>query len=157
MRSVGEGRQINPLVWQATAAAKIYLEPVEGSPLVIQRGTYRIAAALEDAGIDHDGAHVLPSHFVRIRHYGLHHGSCRTRLQQARRLLGMPMELPIIIRLKLLDWLKKILESETDPRLCPFCSKGIMLPVREFAPLTAWRALCLSLIGVFARWQLAAT
>jgi hypothetical protein len=101
--------------------------------------------------------HVLPSHFVRIRHYGLHHGSCRTKLQQARRLLGLPLELPIIARLKLLDWLKKVLESEADPRLCPACGKGIMLPVREFAPTTGWRSQLLSLIGVFARWQVAAT
>jgi hypothetical protein len=30
-------------------------------------------------------SHVLPARFVRIRHFGLHHGSCRTKLQQARR------------------------------------------------------------------------
>jgi Putative transposase len=48
-------------------------------------------------------AYILPSRFVRIRHYGLHHGSCRGKLQQARRLLGLPMQLPILVKLKLLD------------------------------------------------------
>lgn len=121
--------------------------------------------------------HVLPSHFVRIRHYGravtyhygLHHGSCRARLQQARRLpsrccaLGLPVALPVIARLKLLDWLKNVLQSEEDPRLCPFCRKGIMLPFRDLAPMTGWRVQLLSLmrstysVGVFARWRPAAT
>lgn len=100
--------------------------------------------------------HVLPSRFVRIRHYGLHHGSCRAKLQEARRLLGLPPALPIIARLKLLDWLKEVLGSEADPRLCRFCGKGLMLPVREFAPLTGWRTHLLPLLGVFARWQVAA-
>ena len=97
--------------------------------------------------------HVLPSRFVRIRHFGLHHGSCRTKLQQARRLLGLPVELPILAKLKLLDWLKNVLQSEADPRLCPFCRKGIMLPFRDLAPMTGWRVQLLSWLGVFARWR----
>ena len=101
-------------------------------------------------------AHVLPSRFVRIRHYGLHHGSCRERLRQARRLLGLPFQLPTIFKLKLLDWLKKVLQSEQDPRLCPFCRRGILVPMREFGPLSGWRLQLLSFIGVFARWQIAA-
>ncbi|MCJ7434053.1 MAG: IS91 family transposase [Anaerolineales bacterium] len=99
--------------------------------------------------------HVLPNHFVRIRHFGLHHGSCRKKLQIARRLLGLPAELPVIAKLKLLDWLKKILKTEEDPRLCPVCRKGIMRPVREFGPISGWRANLLSIIGLFARWKVA--
>ncbi|MCJ7432651.1 MAG: IS91 family transposase [Anaerolineales bacterium] len=99
--------------------------------------------------------HVLPNHFVRIRHYGLHQGSCRKKLQIARRLLGLPAELPVIAKLKLLDWLKKILKTEEDPRLCPVCHKGIMLPVREFGPMSGWRANLLAIIGLFARWKVA--
>jgi hypothetical protein len=44
-------------------------------------------------------SHVLPSRFVRVRHFGLHHGSCRAKLQQARRVLGLPFELPVIFKL----------------------------------------------------------
>ncbi|MBA4384189.1 MAG: IS91 family transposase [Anaerolinea sp.] len=101
--------------------------------------------------------HVLPSHFVRIRHYGLHHGSCRNKLQQARHSLGLPFELPIIVRLKLIEWLKMVLERTANPRLCPTCGKGIMVPVRTLAPMTGWQAQLSSLLGVFTRWQVAAT
>lgn len=95
--------------------------------------------------------HVLPGHFVRIRHYGLHHASCRAKLQQARRLLGLPVALPVIARLKLLDWLKQVLKTEEDPRLCPFCNQGLMLPVRELGPMSGWRAQLLPLIGNLSR------
>lgn len=83
-------------------------------------------------------AHVLPSRFVRIRHFGLHHSSCRKKLQQARHLLGLPMQLPIPIKLKLLVWLKEILEIETDPRQCPACHRGILVRNREFGPGSKW-------------------
>lgn len=98
--------------------------------------------------------HVLPSRFVRIRHYGLHQGSSRNKLRIARHLLGVPSELPVITKLKLLDWLKKILKTEQDPRLCRVCHNGIMLQVREFAPMSGWRANLLSFIGLFARWKI---
>jgi hypothetical protein len=101
-------------------------------------------------------AHVLPSRFVRIRHFGLHHGSCRKKLQQARRLLGLPMQLPVILKLKLIEWLKQILQSETDPRLCPVCKKGILVPSREFGPVSGWREHILPLLGLFERWKFAA-
>jgi transposase len=58
-------------------------------------------------------AHVLPSRFVRIRHFGLHHGTCRKKLQQARRLLGLPMQLPLILQLKLIEWLKQMKVDES--------------------------------------------
>lgn len=98
-------------------------------------------------------SHVLPSRFVRIRHFGLHHGSCRAKLQQARRLLDLPFELPAIARLKLLDWLKKILNADQDPRLCKFCHTGIMLPVREFAPVYGWRLKLFSFMGLLTSWK----
>jgi chloramphenicol O-acetyltransferase len=97
--------------------------------------------------------HVLPSRFVRIRHFGLHQGSSRKKLRIARHLLDEPGELPVIAKLKLLDWLKKILRTEQDPRLCPVCHKGIMLQVREFGPMSGWRANLLPFIGLFARWK----
>ena len=101
-------------------------------------------------------SHVLPERFVRIRHFGLHHGSCRRKLQQARRLLGLPMQLPVILKLKLLEWLKQILQTETDPRLCPVCKKGILVPGRQFGPVSGWREQVLPLLGLFERWKFAA-
>jgi Putative transposase/Transposase zinc-binding domain len=100
-------------------------------------------------------SHVLPERFVRIRHFGLHHGSCRHKLQQARRLLGLPMQLPVILKLKLLEWLKQILQIETDPRLCPVCKKGILVPGRQFGPVSGWRKQVLPLLGLFERWKFA--
>jgi hypothetical protein len=101
-------------------------------------------------------SHVLPKRFVRIRHFGLHHGSCRHKLQQARRLLGLPMQLPVILKLKLLEWLKQILQLESDPRLCPVCKKGILVPGRQFGPVSGWREQVLPLLGLFERWKFAA-
>ena len=97
--------------------------------------------------------HVLPDRFVRIRHYGLHHGSCRAKLQRARRLLGLPAALPMVLQLKLLKWLKQILQTEQDPRLCQTCHKGWMLPVRQVGPMSEGRAKFLSLLATFVRWK----
>jgi hypothetical protein len=101
-------------------------------------------------------SHVLPNRFVRIRHFGLHHGSCRKKLQQARRLFGLSMQLPVILRLKLLEWLKQILQIETDPRLCPICKQGILMPSCQFGPVLGWREHLLPLLGLFERWKFAA-
>jgi hypothetical protein len=98
-------------------------------------------------------SHVLPDGFVRVRHFGLHHGSCRAKLQQARRVLGLPFQLPIILKLKFLDWFKKITGSEEDPRLCKFCGKGMMLPIREFGPVFGWRLKVMSAMGWFTQWK----
>jgi len=100
-------------------------------------------------------AHVLPAHFVRIRHFGLHHGSCRKKLQQARGLLGLPMQLPVIMKLKLIEWLKQILQIETDPRLCPKCGRGILRPGRKFGPVYGWRIHLLPVLGMFEKWNFA--
>jgi hypothetical protein len=98
-------------------------------------------------------SHVLPDGFVRVRHFGLHHGSCRAKLQQARRLLGLPFPLPVILKLKFLDWFKKITQSDQDPRLCKFCGIGLMLPIREFGPVFGWRLKIASAIGWFTQWK----
>lgn len=100
-------------------------------------------------------AHVLPSRFVRIRHFGLHHGGSRRKLQQARRLLGLSPQLPSIAKLKLLEWLKKVLQTEQDPRLCPACQKGLLLSCREIGPVLGWREHLLPLLGLFERWKFA--
>ena len=98
-------------------------------------------------------SHVLPARFVRIRHFGLHHGSCRAKLQQARRLLGLPFQLPVILKLKFLDWFKQIMKSEEDPRICKFCGKGLMLPIRQFGPVFGWRLKFHSFLGLLTSWK----
>jgi hypothetical protein len=100
-------------------------------------------------------SHVLPDGFVRIRHFGLHHGSCRTKLQRARRVLGLPFQLPVILKLKFLEWFKKITKSDDDPRLCKFCRIGLMLPMREFGPVFGWRLKLISCLDVFSSWKFA--
>ena len=98
-------------------------------------------------------SHVLPDGFVRVRHFGLHHSACRIKLQHARRVLGLPFQLPVILKLKFLDWFKKISGSDEDPRLCKFCGKGLMLPVREFGPVRGWRLKLISFLEVFTSWK----
>jgi len=100
-------------------------------------------------------SHVLPAGFVRIRHFGLHHSACRTKLQHARRLLGLPFELPVLLKLKFLDWFQHITGSNEDPRTCKFCGKGLMLPVREFPPLRGWRLSLVSWFERFRSWKFA--
>lgn len=64
--------------------------------------------------------HVLPERFVRIRYYGLHHSAARkTKLPCARALLGLPPELPKVLKLVLAVWLETILGE--DRHRCPFC------------------------------------
>jgi hypothetical protein len=99
-------------------------------------------------------AHVLPEGFVRIRHFGLHNSSCRSKLQHARRLLGLSFQLPIIPKLKFLDWFQKITQSNQDPRLCQFCGNGLMLPLREFGPVFGWRLKVHAALGLFSSWKL---
>ena len=100
-------------------------------------------------------SNVLPDGFVRVRHLGLHNASCRAQLQQARRVLGLPFELPAILKLKFLDWFKKITGSDDDPRLCKFCRKGMMLTIREFPPQHGWRLKFISWLEVFRSGQFA--
>jgi hypothetical protein len=100
-------------------------------------------------------SHVLPDGFVRVRHFGLHHSSCRAKLQHARRVLGLPFQLPVILKLKFLVWFKKITQSDDDPRLCKFCGKGLMLPIREFPPMHGMRLKLISFLEVFASWKYA--
>lgn len=98
-------------------------------------------------------SHVLPDGFVRVRHFGLHHSSCRTKLQQARRVLGLPFQLPSILKLKFLDWFKQITNSDDDPRICRFCGIGLMLPIRKFGPVFGWRLKAHAVLGLLTSWK----
>lgn len=99
-------------------------------------------------------SHVLPPGFVRIRHFGLHHTSCSAKLQRARALLGLPAQQPPIQKLKLIEWVMKILKTEQDPRLCTACGKANMIPIREFGPMTGWRFNLVALVNWFIQWKL---
>lgn len=96
--------------------------------------------------------HVLPRRYVRIRHYGLHHGSCRGKLREARKLLGVGEELPEIEELRLEEWLDEIMED--DPFKCPRCGEGRLVVVREFGPLEEWRVQIGRFLGLFTRWRM---
>jgi hypothetical protein len=85
--------------------------------------------------------HVLPTGFVRIRHYGLHHSSCRSKLQLVRQLLGLSAALPEIPKLGLSEWLKSVGGEEADPDRCPACGVGRLVTLREFGPTSAWRLI----------------
>ena len=100
-------------------------------------------------------SHVLPKGFVRIRHFGLHHGSCRKKLQHARRLLGLSFELPVIAKLRLADWLLTVFEE--DVRVCKYCGKGMMRPVREFGPVSGWRYNLQKSVVFLLKWKQAFT
>jgi hypothetical protein len=91
--------------------------------------------------------HVLPQGFVRIRHYGLHHSSCRSKLQMVRRLLGLNAALPETPKLGLSEWLKSVGGEEADPDRCPACGEGRLVTMWEFGAISAWRLLMGALLG----------
>jgi len=93
--------------------------------------------------------HVLPRRFVRVRHYGLHHGGARWKLRQVRALLGLPGKLPVVAKLTLRAWLSTFMEG--DPDACPHCGQGRMRRVRDFGPVEGWRAAVLRVLGVAPR------
>jgi Putative transposase/Transposase zinc-binding domain len=75
--------------------------------------------------------HVLPSGFVKIRHYGLlAAGNATTQLERARTLLqpGMLVEQPVPRAAGALDWPTHLLQlTGVDLTLCPRCSQGRMI------------------------------
>lgn len=97
--------------------------------------------------------HVLPKHFQRIRHYGLHHPACKEKLAAAREALGGSRSGPKIEKLKMGAWLEEILGE--DPSKCPYCREGKMIELRRFGPIEAWRLKFAPLVGLIYRWGLA--
>jgi len=95
--------------------------------------------------------HVLPSRFVRVRHYGLHHSSKREARELCRHLLGVPGEEAEPPKLDLGEWLRSFLPQGEDPRQCPFCQEGRMYLRTEFGSLSPLKAGLLSLLGIPAR------
>jgi len=94
--------------------------------------------------------HVSPCGYRRIRHYGLHHGSCREKLMRARELLGLARELPEKVELSLSEWLAEILgEDKVD--VCGKCGAQGSLFLRgeyeTFSKLTLFLVETLGIVG----------
>ena len=64
--------------------------------------------------------HILPKGFHRIRHYGLHQGSCRKKLSKVREMLGLEAEVPEGEKLELREWLEEM-TGEDILNKCPVC------------------------------------
>ncbi|PKN65433.1 MAG: IS91 family transposase [Deltaproteobacteria bacterium HGW-Deltaproteobacteria-15] len=72
--------------------------------------------------------HVLPDGFVKIRHYGiLSNRSRKSKMNQCRRLLGVDCrrEKGEKKRESWQDLLTRV--TGNDPRICPYCGKGMMV------------------------------
>lgn len=95
--------------------------------------------------------HVLPKGYIRIRHYGLHASGCRVKLQMARFLLGLPLDVPPKPILDLAEWLHSL--GHDDPNRCPFCQSGTMQRQQSFGPLYGWRLMFLIILGVAVAGQ----
>jgi hypothetical protein len=93
--------------------------------------------------------HVLPSRFVRIRHFGLHHSSAREKkLPQVRKLLGLDPTLPSPRELSLREWLETFIPPEELER-CPYChAQGSMTRHNEFEMVTVIGLLILGVFGL---------
>jgi len=85
--------------------------------------------------------HILPSRFVRIRHYGLLANGQRTALlKRAREHLGNPVP-PEPHQIRDVSWqdLYRRLTGR-DPNLCPYCERGILQVVAIIPLLTPTHA-----------------
>jgi len=95
--------------------------------------------------------HVLPKHFQRVRHYGLHHSSQRKKLSIVRGLLGLAPEIPRVVKLKIVAWLQEIW-GEEEPFRCSYCGVGEMEIIREFSAIEAWRLKFAPVLGWMYKW-----
>jgi len=91
--------------------------------------------------------HVLPQGFWRIRHYGLHHGSCRKKLAQARALLGLEAEIPEVEDLSLRMWLEELL-GEDILNKCPHCGKQTMFRRNQYEDFNFLQLFFISLASL---------
>jgi hypothetical protein len=73
--------------------------------------------------------HVLPSGFVRIRHYGFWANRvCREKLALCRALLGVE-EAPVLVASEPTTEPKATVEEEPAASICPSCGEGRMVIV----------------------------
>jgi hypothetical protein len=95
--------------------------------------------------------HVVPSGFRRIRHFGLHHPSCRGKLMAARELLGLVRELPEKEELSLKAWLAEIL-GEDAVDVCAKCgAKGSLFLRGEYAQFNKLALFLVETLGIVGR------
>jgi hypothetical protein len=100
--------------------------------------------------------HVLPRGFRRIRHYGLHHSSCRSKLSTARRLLGEPAEIPETEELSLRQWLEELL-GEDILNKCPHCGQQTMFRQGVYDSFNFLQLLIISLAVLATPKRMSAT
>jgi uncharacterized protein (UPF0212 family) len=96
--------------------------------------------------------HVLPGGFWRIRHYGLHHGSCRKKLSQVRALLGLAAAVPEVEKLSLREWLEGLL-GEDRLNKCPQCGQQTMSRQGEYETFSTLQLLLLNLFSLMRARQ----
>jgi hypothetical protein len=78
--------------------------------------------------------HVIPSGFVRIRHYGfLSNRNRKGKLDACRKALGMKsQDAETNADIQPSHWYDIVIKfMGIDPRICPACKKGLMKPYRE--------------------------
>jgi ribosomal protein L37AE/L43A len=82
--------------------------------------------------------HVLPSGFVRVRHYGLLANRCRReKLARCRELLGMAVTPVDLAPASPAPITPPVHEAAVTPtRVCPRCGAGRMVVVAEFPPMS---------------------
>jgi hypothetical protein len=79
--------------------------------------------------------HVLPTRFVRIRHYGFLAARNRSTLDRCRELLGAG---PVAPRQKDTDWRTAVMRLfGVDPLACPQCKTGVLVVTRVLPPSSA--------------------
>jgi len=91
--------------------------------------------------------HVLPTGFWRIRHYGLHHGSCRKKLSEVRGQLGLEAAVPEVEKLSLREWLEELV-GEDCLNKCPQCGQQTMYRQGEYETFGTLQLLLLALFGL---------
>jgi len=80
--------------------------------------------------------HVLPDGFMKVRHYGLlSNRNRKTKLQQCKALLGAKFQEDDIGDKE--SWEDLLLRlTGIDPRICPTCGKGRLVPKEKIRPKT---------------------
>lgn len=94
--------------------------------------------------------HVLPKNFRRIRHFGLHHGSCRKKLAQVRALLGLEAKVPPAEKLTLREWLEALFGEDILDK-CPYCGGQTMFRRGAYEAFSWWQLLLVSLACLSTR------